>query len=192
MGGAVSAAPVFAGLLLGAAGLLLYRQQGAVAAPGGAEVAPSEDIGIMDTLKETVGLWHAPAQYAPAIAAAESANGLPRRLLERLLWQESRYRADIISGARRSSAGALGIAQFMPATAAEMGIDPLDAFASIDAAATYLARLYRRFASWEMALAAYNWGQGNVARKGLAAAPAETRAYYSEILADLGDLGDVA
>lgn len=140
---------------------------------------------ITSPVKSALGLWHAPAIYAGAIADAENRYGIPTGMLERLLYQESRYRADIISGAKTSPAGAQGIAQFMPATAAEMGINPLDPFASIDAAGAYLARLYRMFGNWTQALAAYNWGMGNVQRRGLANAPAETVAYYSNILGDV-------
>jgi soluble lytic murein transglycosylase-like protein len=146
-----------------------------------------EDIGdsIVSSAVSVLGLWRAPERYAVAIADAERANGLPAFMLERLLYQESRYREDIITGAKRSPVGALGIAQFMPATAAEMRIDPLNPAQAIPAAARYLASLYRRFGNWSEALAAYNWGQGNVSRKGLEAAPRETRNYYSQILADV-------
>ncbi|MFZ4756686.1 MAG: transglycosylase SLT domain-containing protein [Burkholderiaceae bacterium] len=148
--------------------------------------APVDDEGSTVT---TAARWTPPASarpYLAAIVAAEDAYGIPRNMLARLLWQESRFRADIISGATRSPVGATGIAQFMPATAREFGIDPLDPFQSIDAAGRYLSKLYRRFGTWSQALAAYNWGQGNVARRGLANAPAETRTYYTSILADLG------
>ena len=131
------------------------------------------------------GLWHPPAQYAGQITATEQRYGIPRDVLARLLYQESRYREDIIFGAVTSPAGALGIAQFMPATAAEMGIDPLDPGQAIDAAGRYLVTLFRRFGTWSQALAAYNWGQGNVAKKGLALAPVETTNYYTQILGDV-------
>lgn len=125
--------------------------------------------------------------YLAAIASAEAAHGIPQHMLARLLWQESRFRDDIITGAVKSSAGALGIAQFMPATAAEMGIDPLNPWQAIDGAARYLRRLYDALGrDWAKALAAYNWGIGNVQRRGLDAAPAETRAYYASILEDVG------
>ena len=133
-----------------------------------------------------------PEAYRVPIANAESANGIPAGMLARLLWQESRYRPEIISGEKRSPAGAVGIAQFMPATAAEWGIDPRDPFASIAAAGKYLAWLRARLSSWSEALAAYNWGIGNVRRKGLAAAPAETQNYFSQILADIGGDGGIA
>ena len=127
-----------------------------------------------------------PIQYRGAIAQAERAHGIPDGMLARLLWQESRYRPEIIDGRKRSPVGALGIAQFMPATARELGIDPLEPFQAIAAAGRYLASLYRQTGAWPEALAAYNWGIGNVKRKGLAAAPTETRNYFGQILADLG------
>lgn len=140
---------------------------------------------IMAPVKNALGLWHAPAKYADMIAQAEARNGIPSGMLERLLYQESHYREDIISGAKRSPVGALGIAQFMPATAREMGVDPLDPAQAIDGAGRYLRRMYSMFGNWTDALAAYNWGPGNVQRKGIARAPAETVAYYSNILDDV-------
>jgi soluble lytic murein transglycosylase-like protein len=136
-----------------------------------------------------MSIWKPPASAAPylaAIAAAELKYGLPSNMLARLLYQESRFRPDIITGKTASPAGALGIAQFMPATAKQFGINPLDPFQAIDAAGRYLSQLFRKFGSWSEALASYNWGQGNVSRKGLAAAPTETRNYFTQILSDLG------
>lgn len=101
-------------------------------------------------------------KYQPAIAAAGIRYGLPPELLDRLLFKESSYNLDVITGRRRSKAGALGIAQFTPATAAYLGINPLNPLQAIDGAARYLANLYSRFGSWPLALAAYNWGGGNV------------------------------
>lgn len=140
---------------------------------------------LMSQTRTVLGLWKAPEKYLQAIRAAEQQNGIPFAMLERLLWQESRYRDEIITGRVRSPAGALGIAQFMPATAREMGIDPLNPAQAIQAAGAYLARLYRMFGNWSEALAAYNWGMGNVQRRGLASAPRETRNYYSQIIADV-------
>lgn len=140
---------------------------------------------IMTKATSIMELWRPPMQYAGAIAQAEADNGIPRDVLARLLYQECRYRDDIITGRVRSSVGAVGIAQFMPATARDMLVDPLDPFASIDAAARYLASLHRQTGTWAKALAAYNWGIGNVQRRGLDAAPSETRTYYAAILADV-------
>ncbi|MDF3822335.1 lytic transglycosylase domain-containing protein [Leptospira sp. 96542] len=142
---------------------------------------------IMTKATSVLALWKPPGQYAGTIAATETRYGIPRDLLARLLYQESRYRVDIITGELRSPVGATGIAQFMPATAAELGIDPLNPTQSIDAAGKYLRSLYSSLGSWTKALAAYNWGIGNVQRKGLAVAPRETVNYYTQILADVND-----
>jgi len=178
--------------VVAAAGLLAFagwewaRQQ----EEGGAVVEFVNQISeeVADVANSLTGYSYSkvPEQYRAAIAAAEANHGLPDQMLARLLWQECRYRESIITGRVRSPAGALGIAQFMPATAAEMGIDPLDPFAAIDAAGRYLRSLYRQTGQWDKALAAYNWGIGNVKRKGLAVAPTETRNYFTQILADIG------
>lgn len=133
----------------------------------------------------------APEPYKGHITAAEIREGLPHNLLARLLWQESRYRADIIDGSTASPAGALGIAQIVPRW--HPGVNPLDPFASIDYAARYLRDLRRQTGSWEMALAAYNWGIGNLNKaltnygraNVMAYAPKETRDYVSDITGDV-------
>jgi len=133
--------------------------------------------------------WEPPdraAPYLPAVRAAEQAHQLPDDLLARVLHQESRYLPDVIHGRRVSPSGAAGIAQFMPATAAEMGVDPLDPHAAIHAAARYLAWLRQHTDDWRAALAAYNWGIGRVQRRGVEQAPRETRRFVAEILSDVG------
>jgi len=70
-----------------------------------------------------------------------------------------------------SSARAAGMWQFMPATGQSFDLkqnafrdDRRDVLASTRAALDYLQQLHRRFGDWHLALAAYNWGQGNVNR----------------------------
>lgn len=137
--------------------------------------------------------WVPPASAAPyldAINHAESKHSLPENLLARLLYQESRYREDIITGAVKSSAGAEGIAQIVPKW--HPSVNTLDPFESIDYAAEYLAELKQRFGNWRDALAAYNWGMGNVGRakdnhgaNWLSYAPEETQNYVQQITADV-------
>ena len=129
------------------------------------------------------------AEYLSKCSQDEQANGLPDGMLSRLAYQECRFRADIIEGRKVSTAGAKGMFQLMPMH--WKYVDPLDWQASADYAGAMLARLYKRFGAWSLALAAYNWGEGNLAAKGLAAAPTETRNYYTQIMADIG-LGGVA
>lgn len=124
--------------------------------------------------------------YQDQIQTAADNNGVPVEILAWLLWKESRYNPAIINGTKRSSVGAMGIAQFMPATARdELGSADaaLDPSLAIPGAAHYLRKLYNSVGTWSDALAAYNWGVGNVKRKGIANAPAETTDYYTTILA---------
>lgn len=61
-----------------------------------------------------------------------------------------------------SSAGAIGVMQLEPATAAQLGVDPNDVNQNIQGGVTYLKQLYQKYGSWDQALAAYNWGPGNL------------------------------
>lgn len=127
------------------------------------------------------------AAYVAKIRAVEAANGIPPDMLLRLAYQESRFRDDIITGRTVSSAGAKGMFQLMPLH--WKYVDPTDWQASADYAGAELRRLYRVFGTWALALAAYNWGEGNLKKYGIASAPRETRNYYAEILADIGQPG---
>lgn len=122
---------------------------------------------------------YAATPYHNTIAATEGRYGLPVNLLARLLYQESGFNPEA-----RGNAGEIGIAQFLPATAADYQIDPTDPNQSIDAAALYLRALAKKTGTWWNGLVAYNWGIGNVERKGTDAAPAATLNYASNILAD--------
>jgi hypothetical protein len=87
----------------------------------------------------------------------------------------------------RNPSGASGIAQFMPATARGLGIDPMDPAQAIPAAALYMRQNLNKFGGdYTHALAAYNWGPGNVASKGIASMPAETRKYVAHIMGGSG------
>ena len=90
----------------------------------------------------------------------------------------------VIEGRKVSSAGAKGMWQLMPIH--WRFVDPLDWQASANYAGDMLVRLYNRFGTWALALAAYNWGEGNLSKNGIGAAPAETRNYYAQILGDIG------
>jgi soluble lytic murein transglycosylase-like protein len=90
-----------------------------------------------------------------------------------------------------SNAGAIGIAQFLPSTAAGYGFDPRDPEASINGQAHMMRDLLRQFGSVPLALAAYNAGPANVARCGCIPPFPETRAYVAEILGLLHGAGDI-
>lgn len=81
------------------------------------------------------------------------------------------------------TSGAAGIAQFMPGTARGLGIDPMNPEKAIEAAALYNRQNLNRFGGdVPTALAAYNWGPGNVSKHGIAQAPPETQRYIAKII----------
>jgi soluble lytic murein transglycosylase-like protein len=92
-----------------------------------------------------------------------------------------------------SSAGALGIAQFIPSTAAAYGLDdPFDPVAAIDAQAHLMHDLIAQLGSPQLALAAYNAGPAPVEACDCVPSIPETTAYVSRILALLGGSGALA
>lgn len=112
------------------------------------------------------------------LAKLEQQRGLPSGLLDAVWHMESRRGKNM----GPSSAGALGHFQFMPDTARQYGIrgKEYDFKASADAAARMFADLLKMTGgSVEKALAGYNWGIGNVQKKGMAAMPRETRNYVT-------------
>jgi len=114
-----------------------------------------------------------------AVEGAAGFAGVPVEVLTRLVWTESRFRPSAIS-----EAGAQGIAQFMPATAAERGlIDPFDSEQAILGAAELLADLDLRFGNIGLAVAAYNAGPNRIQNwlAGSGPLPPETLAYVQAV-----------
>jgi len=122
-------------------------------------------------------------KYLPLLAATEKKYGLPTDLLARLAYQESHFRDDIVSGAKISSAGGLGIMQLVPRF--HPTAQPLNVPAAIDYGGQFLKSLYTQFKSWRLALAAYNAGAGNVQKYGGIPPFNETIAYVREITNDV-------
>jgi soluble lytic murein transglycosylase-like protein len=120
-----------------------------------------------------------PAGFCQALAAAAAANDLPLVFFMRLIWQESRFDANLVS-----RAGAQGIAQFMPETARLNRLeDPFNPHEAIVKSARLLRDLNRQFGNLGLAAAAYNAGPGRV-RDWVAAhrlLPGETRAYVHRV-----------
>ncbi|HEY5341246.1 MAG TPA: lytic transglycosylase domain-containing protein [Candidatus Aquilonibacter sp.] len=109
--------------------------------------------------------------------------GLDARLLVALIAVESSWHERAIS-----SAGARGLGQLMPATAAELRVDPDDPANNIAGAARHLRGLLDRYAALDRtdqyldALAAYNAGAGAVARYGGVPPYRQTRAYVRRVI----------
>ena len=136
---------------------------------------------VVNTVKNMIssisGTAHA-EEYAQPIADAAQQNNVPPQILTALLNQESGFNPNAVS-----RAGATGIAQFMPGTAASNGVDPTDPNSSINGAAQYLNELYTQFQSWPLALAAYNAGAGAVEKYGGIPPYPETQNYVNSIMA---------
>jgi hypothetical protein len=129
-----------------------------------------------------------PAAYRETLARAAQRWNVGAALLAAQLYVESGF-----DPRARSPAGAEGIAQLMPGTAAALGLaDPFDAHAAIDAQAHLMRDLLRRFASVPLALAAYNAGGGAVGACMCVPPYPETQAYVARILGLLGGIGDIA
>ena len=127
-----------------------------------------------------------PARYRRPLLGAASRFDVSGAVLAAQLMAESNFNPNAVS-----SAGAQGIAQFMPATAASYGLhDPFDPIASIAAQARMMSGLLRQFGSVELALAAYNAGPGAVAACDCVPPYPETQAYVARILALLDGAGE--
>ena len=118
--------------------------------------------------------------YDSIISRASAAHGVDARLVHAMIRVESAYQQRA-----RSSKGAMGLMQLMPATASRYAVaDPYDPAANVEAGVTYLRSLLDRF-PLKLALAAYNAGAGAVERfRGVPPYP-ETRDYVRRILEQL-------
>lgn len=131
------------------------------------------------------------AQYEQKVREAARRYGIPEQIYVNMIAQESQFNPN----ARNWESGAAGIAQFMPATAKDLGIDPMNPDQAIDAGARYLAQLQKLLnGDLVAAVAAYNYGPGNVG-KAIAESklkggtwqdriPAETQKYLSAAFAN--------
>jgi soluble lytic murein transglycosylase-like protein len=126
-----------------------------------------------------------PGRYVDAISRASQRWNVGAALLAAQLYAESGFDPDA-----RSPAGAQGIAQFMPGTAAGYGLsNPFDAEAAIDAQAHLMHDLLGQLGSVPLALAAYNAGPAPVQACGCVPPYPETQAYVTKILGILGGAG---
>jgi soluble lytic murein transglycosylase-like protein len=152
----------------------------------GNAVGPEPQGGERDTLAGNSGLPEfVPGPYRQPLLSSAARWNVSPGLLAAQLEAESGFNPRAVS-----PAGALGIAQFIPSTAASYGLrNPFDPVAAIDAEAHLMSDLLRQFHSVPLALAAYNAGSGSVAACHCVPAYPETRAYVSRILALAGGAG---
>ena len=124
---------------------------------------------------------HLKELFSGETSKLEEKYGLPDGLLNAQVEQESGWNPGAVSGA-----GAKGLMQLMPETAKELGVhgEEFNPLRSLEAGAKYMRQLLDRYGGdLQKALTAYNWGMGNLERKGMENAPAEARNYAPQIMA---------
>jgi len=135
---------------------------------------------VADTALQSAGV---PAAYAVKVHELAARFDLSPTLIEALVWQESRWRENAVS-----PVGARGLAQLMPGTARELGVDSSDPFANLEGGARYLRQQLDRFdGDLEKALAAYNAGPGRVIRANGVPRIRETQTYVTAIMGRLAN-----
>ncbi len=152
----------------------------------GATVPPAAHPGPDGALAGAGGLpSFVPPEFRAALLRAAAHWNVSAALLAAQLMAESNF--DPYAG---SPAGAQGIAQFMPSTAAAYGLrNPYDPDEAIDAQAHLMSDLLGQFGSPQLALAAYNAGPAPVEACNCIPAYPETQAYVTRILGLLGGAG---
>ncbi len=119
-----------------------------------------------------------PRRFAATFRDAANDAGVPLAMLVAVATVESQLMPNV-----SSAAGAHGLLQVLPATAAELDLDPYETRENVLAGARYLRQMLDRFQSAELALAAYNAGPTAVEQKG-AAPNDETAAYVANVTAE--------
>ena len=138
--------------------------------------------------------------YRASVTSSAAQHGVDPALALAVMTAESRGNASAVS-----PAGAIGLMQLMPGTAAGLGVDPYDPGQNIDGGVRYLSQMSGRYGGdTTRTLAAYNWGPGRVDNWNgdMAALPAETRDYiarvneylpkFDEATAGIGNVADAS
>lgn len=121
------------------------------------EFRPFGPNGPVVRIQATFADW-----FNKALKAAQQKHFSNPDLFARQMQHESAgFNPRVISGEKKSKAGAIGIAQFMPDTARALGVDPYNPGESLKAAAGYMHYLEDRYGGVRNALWAYNAGEGN-------------------------------
>ena len=121
-----------------------------------------------------------PMGFGEIIKKAADKHNIPPSILAGLLEQESGYIPEVVKGIRKSKSGAIGVGQFLPKTAEDMGVDPYDPESSINGAAKYLRWIMDNY-NYDLrtAIYAYNMGAQGVKDFGIEKLGTEEHGEYS-------------
>jgi len=133
-------------------------------------------VGGVDNVSDAV-------PFAALFNEAGARYGISPKVLAGIGYVESRFDNTV-----KSSAGAVGMMQFLPATAASMGVDPYNPASAIDGTARYLRSGIDRFGSLDMAIGAYNVGSGAMARMGSVQSGTQAERYVNAVIDAAGRL----
>ncbi|MBX6361971.1 MAG: lytic transglycosylase domain-containing protein, partial [Acidobacterium ailaaui] len=133
-----------------------------------------------------------PSAYQGLINSAASKYGVDPGLISAIIKAESSFNPNA-----KSSAGAMGLMQLMPGTAQGLGVtNPFDPEQNINGGTAFFSSLMKKYGDPQLALAAYNWGPGNVDKaikkygqswsSIRSHAPAETRNYVDKVMKNWG------
>ncbi|GFO82413.1 MAG: transglycosylase [Methyloceanibacter sp.] len=160
-------------------GTMVALVAGLTGGPHGVLAAPEPDAAMAGGIKAVAGVLGAPRPFVeivcPYMQHQAELRGLPQMPFVRLIWRESHFNPNAVS-----PKGAQGIAQFMPGTAEDRGLEnPFEPISAIKHSASLLADLSRMFGNFGLAAAAYNAGEERVQGwlDGKRTLPGETRAY---------------
>jgi hypothetical protein len=146
----------------------------------GLRLGDTTTIDLRQAIVDQANSQGVPPAIALAVAMRES--GITQ-------WGPSRcYPQGTQGGVLTGCSGELGIFQLMPATAAQLGVDPTDPLQNIQGGVIYLAQMYQQFGSWPLALAAYNWGPVKLQRalNSEGSPPPQVQTYVAAVLAGAG------
>lgn len=141
--------------------------------PQGKKNATTSTAGVM--IPRYAGRYN--GEWLAVARAVAGKHGIPEDLFLRLVQQESGFNPAAVS-----VKGATGLAQLMPGTAAQLGVDINDPRQNLEGGARYLKMMYARFGNWQHALAAYNAGPEAVQKHGGIPPYKETQGYVLAIL----------
>ena len=173
--------------IAGAPASVLHEEAG-LALEAEAAVPEAADLAGVFVPESAVAQTHlsgaaVPVAYQAKVAELSARFDLSPALIEALVWQESRWRSEAVS-----RVGARGLAQLMPGTARELGVNASDPFANLEGGARYLRAQMDRFGGdVEKALAAYNAGPGRVIKSGGVPRIRETQTYVAAIMGRLSN-----